>query len=70
MRVCAHSYGILCHVRLISLGGLLFSEGKWRSSGSGGERRLGELAGRGGAKAILYESTLHPEVRTYCMKKE
>ena len=37
MRVCARSYCILLsHVQLISLGGLLFSEGKQR--GSGGAR--------------------------------
>jgi hypothetical protein len=37
MRVCAQLYNnLLCHVELISLGGLLFSEGKWRKSGSGG----------------------------------
>jgi hypothetical protein len=30
---------LLCCVQLVSLGGLLFSEGKWRISKSGGERR-------------------------------
>jgi hypothetical protein len=37
---------ILCPVRLISLGGLLFSEGKWRSGGSEGEGKLREGTGR------------------------
>ena len=38
MRVCTWSYCVLlCTVRLISLGGLFFSEGKWRRSGCGGE---------------------------------
>jgi hypothetical protein len=40
MRAVALFYCILfSHIRLLSLGGLLFSEGKWRGSGSGeGER--------------------------------
>jgi hypothetical protein len=50
---------------LISLGGLLFSKGKWRRTGSGGEGRCGdhweEWAGRkprsGCKKRILFEKT-------------
>ena len=61
MRVCAYSYCILLYyVWLISLRGLLFSEGKWRSSGSGGEGRSGagnleERRERGLWLAALYE---------------
>jgi hypothetical protein len=50
-------YNLLCHVSLMSLRGLLSSEGKWRS-GSGEEGRwqeaLGEgMGGRGGAAAVM-----------------
>lgn len=49
MTVCAVSYyNLLCYVWLISLGGLLFSEGKQRRSGSGGE---GMEAGLGRVEA-------------------
>jgi hypothetical protein len=42
MRVFAWSYcNLLCHDWLISLGGLCFSEGKWRGNGTGGEKRSG-----------------------------
>lgn len=35
---CTHSYCImLIHVQLLSVGGLLFSEGKWKNIGSGGK---------------------------------
>jgi hypothetical protein len=52
MRVCAHSYGILCHVRLISLGGLLFSEGKQREQWEWG---TGNCGGRkDNAQDVLY----------------
>lgn len=45
-RVCVQSYCILlCCVHLISLGSLLFSEGKWRESGSGGEGILEMVLG-------------------------
>lgn len=38
MRICAQSYcNLLHHVWLISLGGQLFSKGKWRMCGSGKE---------------------------------
>jgi hypothetical protein len=40
---------------------LLFSEGKWRSSGSGGERRWGNLEG---------VEEVEAEVGMYCMRKE
>lgn len=33
------------HIQLLSLGGLLFSEGKWKQSGSRGEGRCGEELG-------------------------
>jgi hypothetical protein len=40
MTVCAKSYcNLLCPVQLISLGGLLFFEGKWRKCGLGVEER-------------------------------
>lgn len=38
MRVCALSdYVMFCHVWLLAL----FSDGEWKGSGSGGERRCG-----------------------------
>jgi hypothetical protein len=43
MRACAQ----LCNVPLISLGGLLFSAGKWRRSGSEEERTRGGTGRRG-----------------------
>ena len=56
MRAWASSYCILlCCVQLISLGGLLFSEGKYRNTGSGGEGRLwrGGLGGGEGGEAAV-----------------
>lgn len=43
MRGCAGSYfNLICHVGLLSLGGLTFSEVKWGQSGSRGEGGGGE----------------------------
>ena len=49
MRLCAWSpYNLLCPVWLISLGGLLSSEGKWRRSRSGGRGEVGGTERTGG----------------------
>lgn len=59
MRAFTLSFCILfCHIWLLSLGGLLFSEAKERRTGSGEEWRLGE-AGRGSGGETV--------VKTYCM---
>jgi hypothetical protein len=42
----------------LSLGGLLFSEGKWRGSRSGEERRWGLGAGRTAEKEICGQEVL------------
>ena len=54
-KACAYSYCIsLCYVWLISLGGLIFSEGKQRRSGRQGVG--GGMDGRGGCgQDVLYE---------------
>lgn len=52
---------LLCNVPLVFLGALLFSEGKWRSNGSGGEGRWGKLERVEGGEA---------EVKIYCMREE
>lgn len=55
-------YILLGHVWLLSWGGLLFSEGKLRSSGSGREgRRVGGLGGRDKWEAAVW---------MYCMREE
>lgn len=48
----------------MSLGGLLFSEGKYRSSGSGGEGK-GRGAGRSGGwgQDILYEKRMNKLIK-------
>lgn len=49
MRVCAWPYcNLLCHVLLISLGGLFFSDGKQRRGSGGGEEG-------GAATDVIYE---------------
>ena len=64
MRVCAQSYSIvLCHVQLISLGSLLFSEGKWRN-GFQGE------GGRGGGGGYWKEEGEETVIGMYCMREE
>ena len=35
------SLDLICHFPFISLGGLVFSEGKQRKCGSGGEKQMG-----------------------------
>lgn len=54
MRVCAESNcNLLCGIRLISLGGLFFSEGKRRKNGSGGEGKAGGGSGKSRGKLQL-----------------
>lgn len=54
MRVCAESNcNLLYGVRLISLGGLFFSEGKRRKNGSGGEGKAGGGSGKSRGKLQL-----------------
>ena len=49
IRICAKFYlNLLCHDQLISLGGLFFSEEKWKRNGSEGERMRTEGIGRNG----------------------
>lgn len=50
---------LLCHVWLLARGVLLFSEGKWRISGYGGEQK-GEVGKQGRREG---------EFRVYCKKK-
>jgi hypothetical protein len=49
------------YIQLIVLGGLLFSEGKWRRSGSEGEGMWGRLRGMHGGETA---------VRIYCIKEK
>jgi hypothetical protein len=71
MRVCAQSLQILlCCVQLISLGGLLFPEGKWRSHESWEEKKLGALRGveEGRLKwrcTVCEMNKLHARARTH-----
>lgn len=58
VRLCAWSYwSLLWHISLMSLGNLLFSEGRWMEGGSGGKEVEGERL-RGTA------------VRVCCMREE
>lgn len=44
---------LLCFVWLLSPGDLLFLDGKWRESRSGGEERCGKLGGREEVETVV-----------------